>query len=169
LKKLKDYWLLIQEITWIDHQARIQAGHVCPVDKPRAGWYYLITLSDFDMSPTMENEFFAGFIRLHILYHASEEPVFGLGILRELRRHGYELSPGTLYPLLHRMEERGLLKSEKEQVVGKIRRIYRISELGRRTLLDAREKVRELFGELFSDESVIRKESPSVEKEIEKS
>ena len=62
----------------------------------------------------MENEFFAGFIRLHILYHAYEEPIFGLGILRELRRHGYELSPGTLYPLLHRMEERGLLKSEKE-------------------------------------------------------
>jgi PadR family transcriptional regulator PadR len=102
----------------------------------------------------MENEFFAGFIRLHILYHSSEEAIFGLGILRELQRHGYELSPGTLYPLLHRMEERGLLKSEKELVAGKIRRLYRITDSGRETLLEAREKVRELFGELFSGENL---------------
>ena len=100
----------------------------------------------------MENEFFAGFIRLHILYHASEEAIFGLGILRELQRHGYQLSPGTLYPLLHRMEARGLLKSEKELVAGKFRRLYRITDSGREILFEAREKVRELFGELFSEE-----------------
>ncbi|MHB8204443.1 MAG: PadR family transcriptional regulator [Desulfomonilaceae bacterium] len=98
----------------------------------------------------MENEFFGGFIRLHILYHASEDSIFGLGILRELRRHGYELSPGTLYPFLHRMKERGLLKSEKELVAGKIRRVYRITDSGRQTLVKASEKVRGLFGELFS-------------------
>jgi len=102
----------------------------------------------------MENEFFAGFIRLHILYHASQEPIFGLGILRELRRHGYDLSPGTLYPLLHRLEARELLKSEKELVAGKFRRLYRITDSGRETLSEAREKVRELFGELFSEESL---------------
>lgn len=106
------------------------------------------------MDARMENEFFAGFIRLHILYHASEESIFGLGILRELRRHGYELSPGTLYPLLHRMEEKGLLKSEKELVAGKIRRLYSITVLGRETLHEAKEKVRELFGELFSQEGL---------------
>lgn len=109
----------------------------------------------------MENEFFAGFIRLHILYHASREPIFGLGILRELRRHGYELSPGTLYPLLHRMDERGFLTSEKELVSGKIRRLYTITDLGRGTLADAREKVRELFGELFSEEGLISNYRPA--------
>ncbi len=103
----------------------------------------------------MENEFFAGFIRLHILYHSAGEPIFGLGILRELRRHGYELSPGTLYPLLHRMEEKGLLKSEKELVAGKIRRVYTITDTGRQTFFEAREKVRELFGELFSHEEIV--------------
>jgi len=104
----------------------------------------------------MENEFFSAFIRLHILYHASEEPIFGLGILRELRRHGYELSPGTLYPLLHRMEEKGFLESTKELVNGRFRRVYRITEAGRETLLEARGKVRELFGELFSEDEPIR-------------
>jgi PadR family transcriptional regulator, regulatory protein PadR len=117
----------------------------------------------------MENEFFTGFIRLHILYHASEDSIFGLGILRELRRHGYELSPGTLYPLLHRMEERGLLKSEKELVDGKIRRLYRITVLGRETLSEAREKVRELFGELFSQEGPFSPDRKRDEKDIEES
>ena len=56
---------------------------------------------------------FLGFIRLHILYHASKEPVFGLFMIKELARHGYELSPGTLYPLLHQMEVNGFLFSEK--------------------------------------------------------
>jgi PadR family transcriptional regulator PadR len=101
----------------------------------------------------MENEFLGGFIRLHILYHAHQEPIFGLEILRELRRHGYELSPGKLNPLLHRMENRGLLESEKQLVTGKIRRVYRITASGRQKLLEAREKIPELFGELFSHES----------------
>lgn len=117
----------------------------------------------------MENEFFSGFIRLHILYHASEDSIFGLGILRELRRHGYELSPGTLYPILHRMEERGILKSEKELVAGKVRRVYRITESGRETLLEARDKVRELFGELFSQEDLFSPERSRTEKDIEES
>jgi DNA-binding PadR family transcriptional regulator len=117
----------------------------------------------------MQNEFFAGFIRLHVLYHASQEPIFGLGILRELQRHGYELSPGTLYPLLHRMEERGLLQSETELVDGKIRRVYRITPLGRQTFSDAREKVQELFGELFSDEHGFCPQKSSAEKDIDDS
>jgi PadR family transcriptional regulator PadR len=50
-------------------------------------------------------------IRLHILYHAARAPVFGLGIIEELARHGYKLSPGTLYPLLHGMERKGYLRS----------------------------------------------------------
>jgi len=117
----------------------------------------------------MKNVFFAGFIRLHILYHAYEGTIFGLGILRELHRHGYELSPGTLYPLLHRMEEQGLLKSENELVTGKIRRVYRITESGRQTLLEAREKVRELFGELFSQESLVSLDRRQTEKNSEES
>lgn len=130
-----------------------EAKQLCPVGRDKFRSYYLVTLSVIDKGKPMENEFVAGFIRLHILYHAHEEPVFGLKILRELRRHGYELSPGTLYPLLHRMETRGLLESEKQLVTGKIRRVYRITDLGRQALLEARQKVRELFGDFLSQES----------------
>ncbi|MBZ5497354.1 MAG: PadR family transcriptional regulator [Acidobacteriia bacterium] len=57
------------------------------------------------------NDLFLGLIRLHILYHTVHEPIFGLGIIKELARHGYSLNPGTLYPLLHNMEQKGYLRS----------------------------------------------------------
>ncbi len=92
--------------------------------------------------------FFLGFIRLHILYHASQEPVFGLDMIRELARHGYNLSPGTLYPVLHRMEQEGFLQSEKQVVNGKVRKYYRATETGRQALAEAYVKVRELVNEI---------------------
>jgi DNA-binding PadR family transcriptional regulator len=93
-------------------------------------------------------EFFLGFIRLHVLYHASQEPVFGLDLIRELARHGYSLSPGTLYPVLHRMEREGFLQSEKQVVNGKVRKYYRATEAGRQALAEAYAKVRELVNEI---------------------
>jgi PadR family transcriptional regulator, regulatory protein PadR len=85
--------------------------------------------------------------RLHILHHADEEPIFGVGMMRELARHGYRLSPGTLYPLLHRMELDGLLKSEARIVAGKVRKYYTITRRGRAALVSLRPKVKELFDE----------------------
>jgi len=92
---------------------------------------------------------YLGLIRLHILHHAAEEGIFGLGMIEELARHGYKLSPGTVYPLLHRLEDKGLLRSHKQDERGKVRRIYRATAAGRKALVNAKEKVRELFGELF--------------------
>ncbi|VDB02117.1 hypothetical protein BANRA_05451 [Klebsiella pneumoniae] len=51
-----------------------------------------------------DKDLYGGLIRLHILHHAAEEPVFGL-IIEELRRHGYEMSAGTVYPMLHGPEK----------------------------------------------------------------
>lgn len=96
-----------------------------------------------------DTELYAGLVRLHILYHASKEPVFGLGIMDELRHHGYNLSAGTLYPMLHSMEEKGYLRPRPRVVNGKIRRNYLITAKGRNALAAAKVKVRELFGELF--------------------
>jgi len=90
-----------------------------------------------------------GLVRLHILHHAVKETIFGLGIMEELSRHGYGISPGTLYPILHSLEKQGLLKSKSEFVDGKKRRIYRATSKGRAALEDAKVKVKELFGELF--------------------
>jgi DNA-binding PadR family transcriptional regulator len=92
---------------------------------------------------------FTGLIRLHILHHACEEPIFGLGMIEELARHGYRLSPGTLYPIVHGLEKKGLLRSQRQQVNGRIRRIYWATPTGRKALEAAKQRVRELFGELF--------------------
>jgi DNA-binding PadR family transcriptional regulator len=96
-------------------------------------------------------DLYGGLIRLHILYHASREPVFGLGIIEELGRHGYRLSAGTLYPMLHALEEAGLLRAKTRIVESKTRRNYVITAKGRQALDAAKGKVRELFGELFED------------------
>ncbi len=60
-----------------------------------------------------DQELLTGLIRIHILYHACNEPIFGLGMIEELHRHGYKLSAGTLYPMLHGLEKKGLLRSRK--------------------------------------------------------
>lgn len=92
--------------------------------------------------------FFLGFIRLHLLYHASQEAIFGLDMIRELATHGYQLSPGTLYPILHGMERDGFLRSEKQIVAGKIRKNYYMTDEGRTALAEALVKVRELVDEI---------------------
>ncbi|PIR23491.1 MAG: PadR family transcriptional regulator [Deltaproteobacteria bacterium CG11_big_fil_rev_8_21_14_0_20_45_16] len=94
-------------------------------------------------------ELYSGLIRLHILHHAAREPIFGFGIMEELGRHGYKLSAGTLYPLLHGLEKKNYLKSSQKLAEAKIRRVYRATSQGKKALEEAKLKVKELFGELF--------------------
>ena len=96
-----------------------------------------------------DQELLSGLIRIHILYHACKEPIFGLGMIEELQRHGYKLSPGTLYPMLHGLERKGLLSSKKIRLGGRGRTVYRATAIGRKALAKAREKVKELLGELL--------------------
>jgi PadR family transcriptional regulator len=93
-----------------------------------------------------------GLIRIHILHHACRGPIFGLEMIEELARHGYRLSPGTLYPLLHGMERKGYLTSRKQSKAKNTRRFYRATPAGRRALAAAKKRVKELLGELFEDE-----------------
>ncbi len=90
-----------------------------------------------------------GFMGLHILHHASREDVTGKFMMEELKRHGYSVSPGTIYPLLHRMEGMGLLKSHVEVRNGRRVRLYRATPEGERLLEEAKEKVRELCTEIL--------------------
>lgn len=106
-------------------------------------------MRDKTTRPADQSGLFTGLIRMHILHHACEEPIFGLGMIEELARHGYRLSPGTLYPIVHGLEKKGLLRSKQLQVNGKIRRVYSATPSGRKTLEAAKQRVRELFGELF--------------------
>jgi PadR family transcriptional regulator PadR len=102
-----------------------------------------------DIENTTHKDFYAGLIRLHILHHACRGEIFGLWMIEELARHRYRLSPGTMYPLLHSLEERGLLVSREKREGRRYRRLYRTTPAGRKALASAKEKVRELFGELF--------------------
>jgi len=97
-------------------------------------------------------ELYIGLVRLHVLHHAAEEPIFGLGIIEELGRHGYRLGPGTIYPLLHSMERRGWLRSNQELVNGRKRKVYIATAAGRKALVSARKQVRELYEEMCEDE-----------------
>jgi PadR family transcriptional regulator PadR len=99
-----------------------------------------------------QRELFTGLIRIHVLVHAAHEPLFGLGMMEELRHHGYRVGPGTLYPLLHGMERAGLLKSELKNITGRRRRIYRITSVGRKALAKATLMVDELHHELHEEQ-----------------
>ncbi len=92
-----------------------------------------------------------GFIKIHILHHASLDAVYGLWLIEELAHHGYALSPGTLYPTLHSLEQEGYLQSEKRVVAGRRRRYYTITPRGVEALAEARAKLRELVTEVLPD------------------
>ena len=96
-------------------------------------------------------ELYIGLVRLHVLHHAAEGPIFGLGIIQELGRHGYRLGPGTIYPLLHGMERRGWLRASSRFVENRRRKTYAATAAGRRALKEAREQVRQLYEEMFED------------------
>jgi PadR family transcriptional regulator, regulatory protein PadR len=107
-----------------------------------------------------DQDLYSGLIRLHVLHHAAQEPIFGLGMIQELRRHGYNISPGTLYPLLHGLQRKGYLRCRRMVVAGKARKAYSITPRGRRAFHRARSRVRELFDELFKPDQPERRTNP---------
>jgi PadR family transcriptional regulator, regulatory protein PadR len=114
-----------------------------------------ITVSDIGYRKALlamkeaEREILLSFWKVHILHHAGEEPIHGQWILRELRHHGYEISPGTLYPLLARMERRGWLRHRRNGDPGRrARRDYELTRQGRKVLFIVRKSLRELYREV---------------------
>jgi len=104
------------------------------------------------MSSSVDREFRLTFWKLHILHHAARRPVYGLWLLEELAAHGHRLSPGTLYPLLARMEAHGWLRASAPRSGPKARRDYRITAEGRKLLDRLRSEVDELHRELVLSE-----------------
>ena len=101
----------------------------------------------------MENKIlrkvFLAFMRIHILYHAKKEPFFGLWMIEELKNHGYEVSSGTIYPILHSMEEDGILICEERTIDGKVRKYYSLTDKGDKILTEVKEKTKELSQEII--------------------
>ncbi|MEW2360197.1 PadR family transcriptional regulator [Spirillospora sp. NPDC029432] len=100
-------------------------------------------------------EFLRGAIRLHILHHAAKGEIHGAWMTRELAGHGYRISPGTLYPTLHRLEADGLLVSEQRVVEGRMRRVYAATEAGRAALAEDRAALRELAREVLGEGTTV--------------
>jgi PadR family transcriptional regulator, regulatory protein PadR len=99
-----------------------------------------------------DRDLYSGLIPLHVLHHAVREPIFGLGLIEELRRHGYRISPGSIYPILQALEKKGYLKSTELRNGKSLRRLYRATPLGRKALEASKSRVRELFPELIESE-----------------
>ncbi len=100
----------------------------------------------------MLRQFFLGFIKIHILHHAAAQPLYGQALIEELHHHGYELSPGTLYPILHSLEKTGYLARENRVVAGRQRKYYTATASGHQALVEARAKIRELVEEVVDDQ-----------------
>jgi PadR family transcriptional regulator, regulatory protein PadR len=111
-----------------------------------------MSISKHDISDALAyRDLYSGLIRLHILHHAVEGPIFGLEMAEELARHGYRISLGTLYPLLHGLEKKGYLRSAEQRKGQSIRKLYRATPLGRKALKAIKVRVSELFGELHEE------------------
>lgn len=97
-------------------------------------------------------EFQRSAVRLHILHHAAQEEIHGAWMTQELAGHGYRISPGTMYPTLHRLEADGLLVSEQRVVDGRTRRVYWATDAGKQALADDRRALKELAREVLGDD-----------------
>lgn len=100
---------------------------------------------------TATREILLAFWKVHILHHASEDAIHGQWIITELRRHGYEISPGTLYPLLNRMARYGWLSCRKNASGARARKDYRLTAAGHKVLALVREQLEELYEEVVKE------------------
>lgn len=100
------------------------------------------------MQEQILRKIFLGFIHINILHHAKKEPFYGSWMIEELKSHGYDISPGTLYPILKAMEQSDLINKEEIVVGGKVRKYYKITPDGELVLKESKIKAKELFKEL---------------------
>ena len=112
--------------------------------------YYRLAIT---MDNTITRGVFLAFVRVHVLHHAAEGPIFGLEMIEELRHHGYSIGPGTLYPILHSLHKAGCLRLSRKVVNGKLRKYYVATAKGKRALVEVRKKIRELVHEVLKDEA----------------
>lgn len=98
-------------------------------------------------------DFFLGSVKIYVLYQASRESIYGTALITDLAQHGYTLSPGTLYPVLHKLEHAGLLESERETIEGRMRRYYHTTQLGLQTLKAAQNAMRSLMYEVIEEKN----------------
>ncbi len=108
----------------------------------------------FEAHSKLFRDILLGFVRVHVLHYANMEPVYGAALNERLATHGYRLSPGTLYPLLHGLEEIGFLERSPQVVRGKVRKYYTLTDRGQQALEDLRPKIRDLITDVLAEDLV---------------
>lgn len=110
-----------------------------------------LSATHLQRSNQLDRQLFLGFVRTHILFHAAESPICGVEITEELSHHGYRLSPGTLYPLLHGLASSGYLRCSPKVESGRVRKYYTITSRGRWALGEAKKRLTELVKEVLEE------------------
>lgn len=103
-----------------------------------------------------------GAIQAHILYHAAQQPIYGSWMAQELARHGFGISYGTLYPMLHRMHKEGLLICEEQREGSQVRKYYTATPQGFQELEQIQRLIRELAQEVVGEAPKISQQGASV-------
>jgi PadR family transcriptional regulator PadR len=144
-------------VGWFQHGRRIcsqRAAGALPSNlgagfvESESGSMAIERATDARAETRIKRDVVLAFARVHVLHHAAEGAIFGLEMMQELKRHGYEIGPSMMYPLLHGLESSGALRSEERVVDGKVRRYYRATKSGNRLLAELRDKIAELVQEV---------------------
>jgi DNA-binding PadR family transcriptional regulator len=99
----------------------------------------------------VDREFMRGFTKLYALWRGSRKDAYGMAILKEMRDAGFELSPGTLYPTLAKLEREGDITWRRKIIGGRIRKTYRLTPKGRKELEEVKQRLRALVHLVFHD------------------
>ena len=106
-------------------------------------------ISTMVIARRIHRDFLQGMVRIFILHQASLGPVYGNKLRKALHSLGYQISPGSLYPLLHTLEKSGLLSSRIRVSKGRLRKYYELSEPGHLCLAEVRQDLRELVQDVI--------------------
>jgi PadR family transcriptional regulator PadR len=93
--------------------------------------------------------FWQGMVKLVVLHQAGLAPVYGGRLSKYLRSQGYDISPGSLYPLLHAMEKAELLHSRIKIFKGRVRKYYELTPQGQTCLEAVRKEVGGIMQEVI--------------------
>ena len=100
-------------------------------------------------SPKPAHDVSSNLVHFYVLHRACYKPTFGLQIIEELGRLGYKVSPGTVYPLLEGLEERGILRSRQVRRGRTARKLYRATAAGRDVYTNAKEHIDKLLDAMW--------------------
>ncbi|ABX42386.1 PadR family transcriptional regulator [Lachnoclostridium phytofermentans] len=94
----------------------------------------------------IEKSLLSGSTTMLLLRLLEEKDMYGYEMIDTLRKQSnnvFELKAGTLYPLLHSLEEKNLLFSYEEEINGKVRKYYKLSKEGKKYLKQKKEEWQE--------------------------